>query len=203
MHLPSNSGGDFTPPPAGTHLSICYRVIDLGTQQIDWQGQTKRQHKIMLSWEIPDEKMEDGRPFTISQRYTFSSSDKSTFRQHLEAWRGAPFKDSDFGPGGFDVRNLLSKACLLTIVHKHDNGKTYANIASVSKPMKGMTVPPLTNETVYFSLSTFDPAVFGKLSDGLKAVIQKSPEYQEAIRTSNEPPPHSGAPADLNDEIPF
>lgn len=203
MHLPSNSGGDFTPPPAGTHLSICYRVIDLGTQQVDWQGQTKRQHKIMLSWEIPDEKMEDGRPFTISQRYTFSSSDKSTFRQHLEAWRGAPFKDSDFGPGGFDVRNLIGKACLLTIVHKHDNGKVYANIASVSKPMKGMTVPPLTNETVYFSLSTFDSAVFGKLSDGLKTVIQKSPEYQEAVRTSNEPPPHNGAPADLDDEIPF
>ena len=78
MHMPPNSGGgNFEPPPAGTHRAICYRVIDLGTQQSEYQGQTKHQRKIMLSWELVDERMPASgdypeRPFTIHQRYTLS-----------------------------------------------------------------------------------------------------------------------------------
>jgi len=210
MYMPPNNGGDFTPPPAGTHLSICYRVIDLGTQQVEWQGETKQQHKLMLSWEIPEEKMEDGRPFSISQRYTFSSHEKARFRQDLEAWRGAKFTEADLAgpPNGFHVRKLLGVPCQLTIVHNVKQGKTYANISAVTKLMKGLTVPPLVNEKVYFSLdpAEFSEDVWNKLSSGLRAVIEKSPEYAELRRprsaehVGEAPPPRHH---DLDDEIPF
>ena len=210
MHMPlNNGGGDFTPPPAGTHIAICYRVIDLGTQKIEWQGSAKEQHKVLLSWELPGELMEDGRPFTISKRYTLSSHEKSTLRKDLEAWRGKAFTDADFGPGGFDIASIIGKACLLSIVHTEKDGKTYANINSLSRLAKGMEAPEITNERLYLSLSAepgkFVSAVMDKLSDGLQDTIRKSPEYQAIVRGRSQPadeaPPHDDF-ADL-EAIPF
>lgn len=211
MRLPPNSGGDFTPPPSGTHAAICYRVVDLGTQQIEWQGSVKHQHKIMISWELPDEKMEDGQPFSIHQRYTLSSSDKSTLRKHLESWRGKAFQDSDFdpkNPNAFDIKNLLGVPCLLTIIHASKEGKTYANIAAVSKLPRGMPVSALTNGKVYFALDQFDQQTFADLSDGIKAVIMKSPEYAQIIArrdagSSGHIVDEPAGPDSLDDSIPF
>lgn len=202
MHLPKNEGGDFTPPPAGTHLAVCYRFVDLGTQDGTYLGQPKRQHKVMLSWEFPDEKMEDGRPFTISQRYTWSMSERATLRQHLESWRGLPFDEhKDFGPGGFDIKNVLGKGCQLTVIHEAKNGKTYANIRGVTRLMKGITAPPPVNPLVYVSLdpTEFDRVEFNGLSDGLKTLIEKSPEYGVIANggpmSEGNPPPNDGEQA--------
>src|ERR1700761_8167252 len=118
MFVPAPNESNFAPVPAGTHLGICYRVIDLGTQETNFSGEVKHQHKVMLSWEIPEEKMDDGRPFAISQSYTWSMHEKAKLRKDLEAWRGAAFAAKDFGEGGFDIRNLLDKPCTLSIVHK-------------------------------------------------------------------------------------
>ena len=183
MFLPQNDGGDFTPPPSGTHLAICFRVIDLGTQKVEWQGQAKLQHKVLVSWELPNEPMDDGRPFSISQRYTFSSSEKARLRQDLEGWRGKRFTEADFGPGGFDIKNILGKACLLSIVHKDKDGKTYANIQSVSALPKGMEVPKPINGAIYFSLERerFDRAILDGLSTNLQAIITGSPEYKALL----------------------
>lgn len=214
MHLPPNSGGgDFEPPPAGNHRAVCYRVIDLGTQQVEWQGQTKTQRKIMISWELVDEMMAahgdyPERPFSMHQRYTFSSHEKAVLRAHLESWRGVPFKDSDFGPGGFDIRNIIGKSCLLNVVQETKAGKTYANIKAVSKLPKGMAAAQPTNGTAYLSLdrAEFNGAVFDTLSEGLKATIKKSPEYAEIMNPScsEEPPAYATeGPSDLDDAIPF
>ena len=203
MQIPAPNERDFEIPPAGTHKAICYRVIDLGTQDTTFQGQAKKQHKVMLSWELPDEKMSDGRPFTITQRYTWSMSEKATLRKHLEAWRGVKFTDEDFGPNGFNIKKIVGLGCLLTIVHNDRDGKIYANIASISKVMKGMEVPPLTNEAAYLWLdrTIWQDGVFQKLSDNLKGTIMKSPEYH-ALANGTEIPaskPHG----DMDDEIPF
>lgn len=203
MKMPANSGGDFTPPPEGTHLAVCYRVIDLGTQQVEWQGTTKHQHKILLSWELPDERMDDGRPFTISQRYTLSSSEKSKLRQDLEAWRGKKFADDEIA--SFDIKNLIGVGCYLSVVHSHKNGSTYANVQSIVKLPKGTKANPPENTAIYFSLDHFEAGVFEMLSEGIRNVIVKSPEYGEAIRGNQherigEAPDHDD---DMSDAIPF
>lgn len=216
MHMPANTGGDFEQPPEGTHIAVCYRLIDLGTQQVEWQGQIKRQRKIMFSWELPDELMTEGehagKPFSVHQRYTFSSSDKARMRHDLEAWRGKPFQDSDFGPGGFDIKNVLGKGCLLQIIHANKADKTYANIAAVVKLPKGTQAPAPSNTLTYFTLENFSPGVFGTLSEGIRGVIMKSPEYQEIARKQNsgnsapdadEAGPRLPLSDDLDDSIPF
>lgn len=202
MYLSKPNETDFAPTPEGTHAARCYRVVDLGTQQVDWQGQIKQQHKVMLSWELfCDEKMEDGRNFSIHQRYTFSGSEKATFRKHLESWRGKKFDDADFGPGGFNIAKLIGVPCLLSITHTTKGDKVYSNVAAVLKVPKGMEVPPLTNETLFFSLEpgVYSAETLGKLSQGIKDVIRKSPEFAELTKA----PIADHHEESMDDEIPF
>jgi hypothetical protein len=202
MYLPQPTEGNFDPVPAGTHLGICFRVIDLGTQVTTYAGEQKRARKIMISWEIPDEKMTDGRPFVISQMFTWSMHEKSTLRKSLEAWRGAAFTDADFRPPtAFDIKNILGKACTLSVTHNEKGDRTYANIASVGKLMKGAAVPALVNAKVYLWLSPdrWNEAAFNGLSLNLRTKISATPEYVELQKQLNVAPPDE-AP---DEEIPL
>lgn len=179
MKLPKNEGGDFELAPEGNHLAVCFKVIDLGTQEVEWSGNIKQQRKVLIGWELPNETMKDGQPFVISRRYTFSTFDRAIFRQHLEAWRGKKFVDSDFGDNGFDVRNLLEKGCLVNVIHNESKGRTYANVAGVAKLPKGTEAPRLHNPPVYFSLDDPDMAIFDTFPEWLQEVISQSPEFQQ------------------------
>jgi hypothetical protein len=214
MELPKNEGGNFEQTPAGTFMARCYRFIDLGSHEQTYQGESKGLKRlVMIGFELAGETMEDGRPFTIHKRYTWSTHEKANMRKDLESWRGAKFNDSDFGEGGFDVRNLLGVPATLTIVHSENDGKNYSNIASIGKAMKGIAMPDAVNAPVYLSLQSdrFDRELFEGLSDKLKAFIAESPEYQKlfAPKTNGasssyderNPPPR--ADRELDDEIPF
>lgn len=181
MYLPKSEGGNFELTPDGTFIARCYRFIDLGSHDQTFQGESKgKKRLVMIGFELPTEFMSDGRPFSIHKRYTWSMHEKAALRKDLEAWRGAKFSEADFGPGGFDVRNLLGKACTLSIVHTTGAENTYANIVGIGKPMKGLQVPDQVNPSVYFTLEPdgFDQAVFDGLSDKLKEFIRDTPEYR-------------------------
>ena len=205
-YLPRPSeGGDFSPPPMGSHLAICYRVIDLGTQRSSFKGEEKDQHKVMLSWELKgdDTILEDGRPMSIHQRYTWSMYERAVLRQHLEGWRGARFNEADFGPEGFHVRKLLGVPCLLNIVHDTKGDRTYANVTGISRVPKGMSAGSLINEPVYLWIDQegWNQAVFEKLPDRLQESIKKSPEYLKLMSRPTAAPNGRSHPAE--DEIPF
>lgn len=207
---PPSSGGDYTPAPAGTHLAICFRVLDLGTQAGQWQGTPNHKHQIQIGWELCDERMEDGRPFTVGKRYTFSSSEKATLRQDLEAWRGRAFTEAELTggpPNGFHIRKIIGVPCLLTIIHESkQDGKTVAKVNNVTKIMKGQTAPPMVNAPIYLSLvpAEFDRATYDGLPDFFKETIAKSPEYIELFRPKNGATVAPSTPQnDLDDEIPF
>lgn len=206
MKLPSpGEGGDYTPPPAGTFVGVCYRFIDIGTQKTEWQGQTKFLRKIIVSWELGDELMDDGKPFVVSKRYTWSMHEKAVLRHDLEGWRGKKFENADFGENGFDTKKLLGAPCTLTITHDVKGDKTYANVASVGKIMKGLVPKPLTNEQVYLSLEPgeFNQTVFDKLTDGIKKLILASPEYANLTGARAPQPEPVGLGGQIDDEIPF
>lgn len=181
MELPKSEGGNFELVPAGTFVARCYRFIDLGSHEQSFQGESKGLKRlVMIGFELPTEFMEDGRPFTIHKRYTWSTHEKANMRKDLESWRGAKFNDSDFGPGGFNVKNLLGVPATLNIVHSDRDGQSYANIASIGKAMRGIEIPPQINPSVYLTLEphAFDREVFQSLSEKLQKFIAESPEYQ-------------------------
>jgi hypothetical protein len=74
----------FTNPPAGTYGAVCIKVIDLGTQPVVWEGDTKYQRKVFIQWEL-DEQMEDKRPFVTGRKFTVSMHEKATLRAFLKA----------------------------------------------------------------------------------------------------------------------
>lgn len=181
MELPKNEGGNFELVPQGTFVARCYRFIDLGSHEQSYQGESKGLKRlVMVGFELPTETMEDGRPFSIHKRWTWSTHEKANMRKDLESWRGAKFEDSDFGPGGFDVRNLLGVPCTLSIIHNVKESETFANISAIGKAMKGITCPPQMNSSVYLSLEPheFDREVFQNLSEKLQKFIGESPEYR-------------------------
>ncbi len=199
MPLPMPAKKEFEKTPEGTHYGICTRVIDLGTQETNFNGEIKKKHQITLGWETPDEITEgSGKPFFVSKRYTYSSDKKSALRRDLESWRGVPFQDAELG--SFDIMKLLGACCFLGVVH---NGE-YANVSSVMRLPKGTEKRTASNELIGFSLSAFDKDVFDKLPDSLKAVIQKSPEYQELMGAGkHDGEPVAGNMPDDDGSIPF
>lgn len=188
MELPKSEGGNFEPPPAGTFIARCYRFIDLGSHEQNYLGESKGLKRLVLiGFELPTESVTEGdyagRPFTINKRYRWSTHEKANMRKDLESWRGRKFNDSDFGPGGFNVKNLLGVPATLTIVHSEKEGSTYANIASIGTAMKGVPVPPQVNNSVYLALdpASFDRNVFEGLSEKLQNTIKDSPEYRAIV----------------------
>lgn len=179
----ATGGGDFAITPEGTYIARCYKIIDLGTQKGSEAYGGKEQHKVMISWELLDKdvKMEDGRPFSVSQFYTMSLHEKATLRKDLEAWRGKKFTDDELA--GFDLKNVLGVYCMLQVVHSPD-GK-YANVNAIMS-YKG-DKPEEVNPNVSFDLDEPDMQVFDTFGDGLKAKIMASPEWQMLQRKAEAP----------------
>lgn len=180
MILTSSTESTFTPCPAGTFLARCCRIIDLGTQTVEYQGEAKPTHKVLIQFEVidPDTFRDDGGCYTVGKRYTASLHEKATLRRDLETWRGAKFTDAELQR--FDLAGVLGKTCLLSVVHETKGDRTFANIAGLVKPPKGMTGSEPSEPLVHFDLAAPDWQVFDRLGDKLKQQIAASPEYKAA-----------------------
>ena len=197
----------FLPPPDGPQPAACYRIVDLGTQDGSYLGKPNRKRTLLITWELfCEERMTDGRPFSIGKKYTWSMSEKATLRKDLESWRGKAFADDDFHPEtGFRLESILGKPCLLNIMHENKNDTTYANVKGISRLPKQMTVGGPTNALcfVWLTPDEFNQDAFNSLSDKLKETIIKSPEYRAIL--TGEPVEHTALHqgVDPDDEIPF
>jgi hypothetical protein len=203
MILTEGGGKDFPKIPLGTHVARCIRVIDIGTQEGQWKGETTRAPKVVIGWELPLELIPDGeyqgQPFFISEFYTASLNEKAKLRGHLANWRGRDFTPEELG--GFDLAHILGKPCMLSVVMS-ETGKT--KVGGVMALPKGMQVPPQVNPTVHFSLADFNQAAFDGLTKGMKGKIIASPEYQRIVGAGKAPAAMpAGGVADLDDDIPF
>jgi len=174
----------FEPISEGVHTAVCVGVIDLGLQYSE--KYEKSSDKIMLQWELPNETYvtSDGeeKPRILSKEYTLSLGEKSNLRKDLQAWRGKAFTEEELK--GFDLKNILGKACQIQIIHTERNGNTYANIASIMGLPKGMAVPKPVNGLIYIDL-TEDNAL--NLIDVLPSWIQdkiKSSETYTVLKAS-------------------
>lgn len=201
--IASDKGGtDFKPVPAGTHVGICVMVIDQGIQP---GGKFKPTRKVYLRWELPNERTEwkdrDGNvhsgPMIIGKQYTLSLSEKANLRADLESWRGRSFTEQELK--GFDVINVLGKACMIGVTHNTVGTKTYANVSAVMGLPKGTTVPAAHNKPVSYSPDEHNQAVYDALPDWLKESISNRKRDDVAPTVGN-----SGqSNEDFDDDIPF
>jgi hypothetical protein len=198
----------FESAPAGVHTARLYRLVDLGTQTGDYQGKPTKARKLLLSFELlGDERMQDGKPFTISRRFTASLGEKAALRAFINQWRGRALSEDEIR-AGYDVKKLLGASCLLNATESERDGKTYMNIASVMPLPKGMPKPEGVNELQLFDLSKPDWNIYDTLGERLQATIAASPEYQAAQGWGepDKPKPAPTSPANgeaFDDDIGF
>ena len=198
---------NFTPPPQGMHIARCFRLIDLGTQPKTFQGQHKGEaRKITVGWELlGEDRMQDGRPFTISKSYFLSLHEKASLRKDLESWRGRPFTAEE--EAGFDVSKLLGAYCMLNIIQEQgQDGNEYTKISAITPLMKGLQKPDPVSDFFVFDMDAPDMAAFEKFSDKMKEIIRNSREWK-ARQSGAKPGTMAAAPAggvaDMDDDIPF
>ena len=204
LTISDSGGGDFTPAPAGNHVARCISIIDLGTHHNEMYNTDRTQ--VFIQWELPNETIEiDGeeKPFTIGTFYTASLSEKANLRKDLESWRGEAFTADQLA--GFNIEKLAGVPCLLNVTHKKkQNGSTRAVVSSVTPLLKDMECPPQHHETTLFDLSNATDADLETLSKGIRAIVEKSFEWQarsnqgEAYSQKDDPPG-----GDFEDDIPF
>ena len=112
------TGEGFKQVAPGTYPARCIKVIDLGTQHGEYQGKPTTKQQIMVTWELPTELIEEGdfagQPYAVSKFYTASLGEKANLRKDLEAWRGRAFTETELA--GFDVKAILGKSCMVTII---------------------------------------------------------------------------------------
>jgi hypothetical protein len=181
MIISENTGGAaFKPCPAGTYQARCIRLIDMGTQTTDYQGETKTAHKLWMAFEIlsDTERRDDGTPYMVSKRFTASLHEKSALRKTLASWRGRDFTAPELK--AFDLAGVLGKSCLISLVDSTKDGKTFTNIAAIMAAPKG-TIPPegTCNEPLmHWDMAAPDWAVFAALPARIVEQIEASPEYK-------------------------
>ena len=200
MGTVAKAGAKLPIAPEGTHIARCIWVIDLGHQKSEFMGKTKVLPKILMCFELlGEEKMEDGRPFTLSRRFTLSLGDKSALRPVLESWRGRKFTREELD--GFDVRNCCGKYAMVTVTHDVDGEKEYANIASVAAIPKGLTLPDGVNDTITYVIEEGErPNIVG-LPEWVGKIIQQCEEMKGI--DADEPKKKPGNFDDMKDDIPF
>jgi hypothetical protein len=215
---------DFKLVPAGLYLARCYRIVDLGTQVTVFQGKEKSNRKVLISFEMHDEDQfgnplvtDKGDPLSISKNYTLMLAELATLRKDLKSWRGRDLTKEELK--GFQLSSLLDEWAELTIAHKPgSDGRTYANIDTVnpvSARAKKAGIPAGHNKPVIFSIDSPDMEIFESFSDGIKAKIERSPEWQALmsyapvpVRRPNPAPQQTSRPAAPaaefeEDDIPF
>lgn len=167
--------------PEGAHIARLIQIIDIGTQKIDWQGETKYQPKIRFTFELCNEFSEfDGvqKPLVVGGEYTMSLSDKARLKPIIEGMLGKKLTDNekaDFSSDDFG--KMLGKPCMVSILHTHKDDNVYANIASVTPVPRGFEAPSPFNPLVLYDVSEGQNEVFKNLPAFIRDKILASMEF--------------------------
>jgi hypothetical protein len=178
-------------PEAGATVGVLFSLVDLGTQEVTWDGETKNTPKLRLAFELPEQTIEGEvtengkttkvtKPMVVSIELTRSLGERATLRKHLETWRGQAFTSKELA--SFSLKNLLGKACLLTLVHKTSQaGRNYCAIQGIAKLPKSMKAPAKTeNDHVFYEIEQGEGGQFSELPEWLQEKIRASREFRGA-----------------------
>lgn len=197
---------EYETAPEGPQPALCYGTVLMGTIPTKQWGDKR---KIRLFFELHGEqKMKDGRPFTVSQDFTFSSNENAALRIFIEKWRGRNYTTAELRElNGLPISKLVGQAALVSITHTpHDDG-VWVNIGTIMRLPTGYTAPTMVNTPLLYNADSHDEAEFQKLGKKLQERIQDTKEWK--IRTGQLPDPkhqlqpETSIPSDWDSEIPF
>lgn len=184
MIVKENGGVDIPKLEAGVYTAYSSMLVDLGVQRSEKFNKDTRKFRIV--WTIMNEEVEingEKIPRTISKEYSFSLNEKSSLRKDLQAWRGQPFTEEELL--GFDLKNILNKACQLQIIVENRDEKSFNNIAGIMALPKGTSVQVPVSGKIF---DTENPETWNYydelpkfMQDRIKQSINKLPELDKFI----------------------
>jgi hypothetical protein len=146
--LATGKNTDFEMAPMGPQQAVCAFVSDIGTHEFSYNGETKQQHQIVISFELAEKMTKgeySGRPFMLSNFYTLSLHEKSRLSKDLESWFGKKFTPEQ-RTQGFDLERLIGHNCFLNIIEKaNKNGDVNAVIGGIMPLPKNMPTIKVIN----------------------------------------------------------
>ena len=192
--------GGFQEVKAGTYSARCIKVVDLGTQQQNFNGEISWKRQVLVIWEIPSELKEGTTdPLTISKFYTLSLHEKSNLGIDLTSWRGRAFTEKE--KQGFDITKLLGVPCMLNVITS-DKGKS--KVGSLMPLLKGTEIAEQITPSLSFAVDDYQNGkkeAFNQLSEGIRNIILRAKEF-EGIEKEDNGTESAGGDDDL-DDIPF
>ena len=157
----------------GTYAARIVQVVDLGVQKGEYKGEETIKPEVMITFEFPTETLTiDGeeKPRWLSKQFTVSMNEKSALYALVQAFD----IDGKATRRGSKPEGLLGLAGMVTV---GSTASGNAKVAGVSRLMKGLTVPELFNDPIYFDLDS--------TSDANNDSFQKLPQWlQEKIQTA-------------------
>lgn len=187
-------------PEAGLYPARLVWLIDLGTvDEPDFNdpSQMKAKHQILLGFELSGDKMSDGRPFLVSDRFTVTNgkwgpyvSKSSKLREVLKSWKNWDEQTSS-KLGNLAVQIGTEAFINVSIeTSKKDPAKKYTKMGAVMPLPKGMKIDPQTNPNLVYAIGGEG---FDLLPDYIKKRIEASYEYQNKplpnrVRPNEQPP---------------
>ena len=193
LTISESGGGNYEQVPVGTHNATCYMLIDVGTHDETFEGETKKRHSIFIYWELNEAKMTDGRPFSIMKQYTLSLNEKSALFKDLCAWRKKRFTDEELA--GFDLTSVLGFTCDVE-VGLTSGGK--AKVTSVYSPDGGAKRMDTVNDQIAFEVAASNKKASAATSDE-----EVEGDFQSLEELSDDEESSSPKSEISEDDIPF
>jgi len=179
MSLTIKTEGDFEKLSPGLYSGTCYRIIDMGTTEQEYEGVTSKKKRVHITFEVNKSldidgqelqehegnptKMNDGKPFVVSKIYTASLFESAALRKDLVSWRGRQFSEEELA--GFNIDKLLGCTANVEVgLTKGGNPK----IVGLYKPDGGVQKVPTVNATSGFDLDVYCQEWTGQMSDESK-----------------------------------
>lgn len=169
-------------PQQGTHMARLLSVTDLGHQPgFVYQGkEIDAAWKLEFTYELVNHKMEDGRPFVVSEELTNKDwEDQKTGRASTLVARAKSLLNENYRRGMEDLSALLGAPCMVSVV-LNDSG--YAKVkgqAAVGSIPMGMDVPALTNAVSAFSMDDPDMDAFEAMPEFKQNKLKAALNYNE------------------------
>lgn len=169
MQIPTQNTAELL--SAGAKPGVMEGMAYLGLQQKNFLSGPKTIHELWFRFVFPTVLKSDGRPFSIDRTITLSLHEMSALRPLLEGWFGRQLTPSEITD--IDLFDLLGRSALVNVVHnKSNDGRVFANIASLSELPAEIETPVLNTEPIKFDLGAWDPVAFDRLPRWVQEKIQ-------------------------------
>ena len=190
---------DFEKLEQGIYHATCFRMVDLGTQDNTYKGETNKKLQVRLDFEItealdPDTNqvlMADGRPFGVGKEYTAYLFESANIRKDLESWRGKSFTHEELD--SLELTDFLGCTVKIEVGLTKQTAEFAGGnpkIMRLSEPRNGTEQVATVNPQVAFDMSVYCDEFNGNSNANSKAmcdVFEDIPAYlQKKVEESYE-----------------